>query len=137
MVIQEAFVNGVSTRKIESLTRARGHGEHAAAQISESNKDLDVQVADSDPRLAEEYPFLWIDARYQKVRVEERMVSASMMIAYRANKARRWKILAVESMFDECEDSRGDFFRKLKGQGDEKGRFLGLRRPRRPPSRRP
>jgi putative transposase len=64
-VVQEAFVNGVPTRKIERLARAMGIENISASQVSEFNKELDSQVVDFKTRpLAEEYPFLWIDALY-------------------------------------------------------------------------
>jgi transposase-like protein len=117
-VVQEAFVNGVSTRKIERLARAMGIENIAASQVSEFNKELDAQVADFRSRpLEEEYPFLWIDALYQKVRVEGRVVSVAVMIACGVNKAGTREILAVEPMFDESEDSWHLFFRKLKKRG--------------------
>jgi transposase-like protein len=117
-VVQEAFVNGVSTRKIERLARAMGIENISAAQVSEFNKELDAQVADFQIRpLAEEYPFLWIDAMYQKVRVEGRVVSVAVMIACGVNPAGTREILAVEPMFDESEDSWRAFFKKLKRRG--------------------
>jgi putative transposase len=117
-VVQEAFINGVSTRKIERLARAMGIENISAGQVSEFNKELDSQVADFKTRpLAEEYPFLWIDALYQKVRVEGRVVSVAVMIACGVNPAGSREILAVEPMFDESEDSWRVFFRKLKTRG--------------------
>jgi transposase-like protein len=117
-VVQEAFINGVSTRKIERLAKAMGIENISASQVSEFNKDLDAQVADFRTRpLAEEYPFLWIDALYQKVRVEGRVISVAVMIACGVNQAGIREILAVEPMFDESEDSWRSFFRKLKSRG--------------------
>jgi putative transposase len=117
-VVQEAFINGVSTRKIERLARAMGIENISASQVSEFNKELDAQVADFQKReLAEEYPFLWIDALYQKVRVEGRVVSMALMIACGVNRAGGREVLAVEPMFDESEDSWRAFFRKLKKRG--------------------
>jgi putative transposase len=96
-VVQEAFVNGVSTRKIERLAHAMGIENISASQVSEFNKELDSQVADFRSRpLAEEYPFLWIDALYQKVRVEGRVVSVAVMIACGVNPVGSREILAVE-----------------------------------------
>jgi len=90
----------------------------SASQVSEFNKELDAQVDDFQTRpLAEEYPFLIIDALYQKVRVEGRVVSMAVMIACGVNPAGSREILAVESMFDESEDSWRVFFRKLKARG--------------------
>ncbi|MBE3143981.1 MAG: IS256 family transposase [Planctomycetes bacterium] len=117
-VVQEAFINGVSTRKIERLAHAMGIENISASQVSEFNKELDAQVADFQSRpLDEEYPFLWIDALYQKVRVEGRVVSVAVMIACGVNQAGSREILAVEPMFDESEDSWRLFFRKLKARG--------------------
>jgi putative transposase len=117
-VVQEAFINGVSTRKIERLARAMGIENISASQVSEFNKELDAQVADFRTRpLEEEYPFLWIDALYQKVWVEGRVVSVAMMIACGVNPVGTREILAVEPMFDESEDSWRVFFRKLKTRG--------------------
>jgi len=117
-VVQEAFINGVSTRKVERLAHAMGIENISASQVSEFNKELDAQVADFKTRpLDEEYPFLWIDALYQKVRVEGRVVSVAVMIACGVNQAGSREILAVEPMFDESEDSWRLFFRKLKARG--------------------
>jgi len=117
-VVQEAFINGVSTRKIERLAHAMGIENISASQVSEFNKELDAQVADFKTRpLDEEYPFLLIDALYQKVRVEGRVVSVAVMIACGVNPAGSREILAVEPMFDESEDSWRLFFRKLKARG--------------------
>lgn len=58
-VVQEAFINGVSTRKIERLAQALGIEYISASQVSEFNKELDARVVDFQTRpLAEEYPFL-------------------------------------------------------------------------------
>jgi transposase-like protein len=102
-VVQEAFLNGVSTRKIERLAQAMGIENISASQVSEFNKELDSKVADFKTRpLAEEYPFLFIDALYQKVRVEGRVVSVAVMIACGVNPAGSREILAV----DPCLTSR-------------------------------
>ena len=117
-LIQEAFINGVSTRRIERLAKAIGIENISASQVSEITKGLEEQVAAFRTRpLEEEYPFLWIDALYDKVRIEDRVVSLALMIAHGVNKAGEREILAVEPMFDETEDSWRAFFRKLKGRG--------------------
>lgn len=64
-----------------------------------------------------EYPFLWIDALYDKVRVEDQVVTLALMIAHGVNSAGNREILAIEPMFDESEDSWREFFRKLKSRG--------------------
>jgi putative transposase len=117
-VVQEAFINGVSTRKIERLAKAMGIENISAAQVSEINKELDVQVEPfRNRRLEQEYPFLWIEALYDKVRIEGRVISVALMIAYGVNDAGIRQILAVEPMYDESEDSWRAFFRRLKARG--------------------
>ena len=84
------------------MAHATGIENISASQVSEFNKELDAQVADFQSRpLDEEYPFLWIDALYQKVRVEGRVVSVAVMIACGVNQAGSREILAVEPMFAE------------------------------------
>ena len=98
-VVQEAFINGVSTRKIERLAHAMGIENISAGQVSEFNKELDAQVADFRTRpLDEEYPFLWIDALYQKVRVEGRVVSVAVMIACKEWLGASWQRCKVHFM---------------------------------------
>jgi putative transposase len=116
--IQQAFINAVSTRTIERLAQAIGIENISAAKVSEIAKGLEEQVAAFPTRpLEEEYPFLWIDALYDKVRMEDRIFSLALMIAHTVNKAGERKILVIEPTFDETEDSWRSFFRKLKSQG--------------------
>jgi putative transposase len=117
-LVQEAFINGVSTRRIERLAKALGIENISASQVSEINKGLQEQVEGFRSRpLEEEYPFLWIDALYDRVRVEERVMTLAMMIAHGVNGSGNREILAIEPMFDESEDSWRSFFRKLKQRG--------------------
>ncbi len=117
-MIQEAFINGVSTRKVERLARALGIENISASQVSEITKGLEEQVAGfRNRKLEEEYPFLWIDALYDKVRMEGRVASLALMIAYGVNRAGNREILAIEPMLDESEESWRAFFKKLKSRG--------------------
>ena len=105
-LVQEAFINGVSTRRIERLAQALGIENISASQVSEINKGLESQVASFRSRsLEEEYPFLWIDAHYDKVRVEDRVITMALMIAHGVSTNGSREILAIEPMFDESEDS--------------------------------
>ncbi len=68
-IIQEAYVNGVSTRKIERLAKELGIENISASQVSQINKGLDEQVQEFRNRpLQKEYSFVWVDALYEKVR---------------------------------------------------------------------
>jgi len=87
-VVQKAFINGVSTRKIERLARAMGIKNISASQVSEFNKELEAQMEEIRTRpLGEEYSIFWIDALYQRVWAEGRVVSVALMIACGVNKA--------------------------------------------------
>lgn len=87
-LVQEAFINGVSTRRIERLARALGIENISASQVSEITKGLQGQVEAFRSRpLEAEYPFLWIDALYDKVRVEDQVVTLALMIAHGVNSA--------------------------------------------------
>lgn len=117
-LVQEAFINGVSTRKIERLARALGIEGISASQVSEMTKGLDERVKEFRSRLlSEEYPFVWIDAIYEKVRCSGRVVAVAIMIAYGVNSEGQREVLAVEPMWDESEESWRDFMRKLKRRG--------------------
>lgn len=66
-VVQEAFINGVSTRKIERLAKSLGIESISAGQVSHINKGLNEQVAEFRHRTLEKtYPVIWIDALYEK-----------------------------------------------------------------------
>lgn len=117
-LIQEAFINGASTRQIERLAKALGVEDISASQVSEVHKEFGAQVEHFRSRpLEEEYPFLWIDILYEKVRVEDRVVTLALMIPHAVNSSAAREILAIEPMFDESEDSWRAFFRKLKARG--------------------
>jgi len=120
-LVREAFINGVSTRKIERLAKTLGIENISASQVSEINKGLNEQVEEFRCRpLEAEYPFLWIDALYEKVRLDGRVVSMALMIALAVNTDGQREILAIEPMLEESEDSWREFFRKLKSRGMQK-----------------
>jgi len=117
-LVQEAFINGVSTRKVERLARSLGIESISASQVSEIIKGLDERVEEFRTRgLREEYPFLWIDAIYEKVQVEVKVESVAVMVAYGVDMEGQREVLAVEPMWEESEDSWRDFLRKLKKCG--------------------
>lgn len=62
-LVEEAFINGVSTRKVERLARALGIDNLLASQVLEITRGLDEQVKEFRTKpLKGEYPFIWIDA---------------------------------------------------------------------------
>lgn len=81
-VVQEAFVQGVSTRKMEKLAQNLGIENLYRSQVSEMSKGLNNQVNEFRNRPLSDtvYPILWIDALYEKVRVDSRIVSMAVLI---------------------------------------------------------
>ncbi len=119
-VVQEAFINGVSTRKIEKLAQALGIETLSASQVSEINKGLNDQVeAFRNRPLEREYPVIWIDALYEKIRVEDRVVNMAVMVVTGINSSGNREILAVEPMYNESEDTYAVLFQKLRQRGLE------------------
>ena len=81
-VVQTAYVQGVSTRKVDDLLRALGLTGIDKSKVSRICKELDEAVeAFRNRRLEGGYPYLWLDALYLKVRQNHRIVSQAMVIA--------------------------------------------------------
>jgi putative transposase len=120
-VVQEAFINGVSTRKVERLAKALGIEGMSASQVSEITRGLDEQVEAFRSRTLEsEYPVLWVDALYQKIRVDGRVVSSAVLVVTGITPAGTREILAVEPMANESEDTYTALFKQLKARGLKK-----------------
>jgi putative transposase len=76
-VIQEAFIGGISTRTMEDVLEAMGVERLAKSQISELCTELDARAEEFRHRpLTEKYPYLWLDALYEKVRIDDHIVRA-------------------------------------------------------------
>ena len=81
-VVQEAYVHGVSTRKVDDLVKALGVDGISKSEVSRICGTLDTVVAAFRTRaLAGEHRYLWVDATYQKVRVDGRVVSQATVVA--------------------------------------------------------
>jgi putative transposase len=119
-VVQEAFINGVSTRKIEHLAKSLGIDNLSASQVSEINKGLDEQVEYFRTReLEKEYPVIWADAMYEKIRRNGRVVSMAVLVVTGLTVDGTRDILAVEPMFQESEQTYTAIFERLKARGVE------------------
>jgi transposase-like protein len=81
-VVQEAYVQGVSTRRVDELVKALGMTGISKSQVSRLCEELDAEVERFRSRhLCEEYPYVWLDATFLKVRQEGRVVSTAVVIA--------------------------------------------------------
>jgi putative transposase len=119
-VVQEAFINGVSTRKMERLAQSLGIESLSASQVSEITKDLNEQVEWFRTRpLEKEYPVIWVDALYEKVRCERHVISMAVAVVQGLTNEGNREILAVEPMYAESEDTYTHLFEQLKSRGVE------------------
>jgi len=118
-VVQEAFVQGVSTRKMEKLARSLGIENLSRSQVSEMTKGLNDQVREFCSRsLADtRYPVIWTDALYEKVRFDGRVISMAVFIVCGVNEQGRREVLAVEPMLEESKESYSQLFQSLRRRG--------------------
>jgi transposase-like protein len=120
-VIQEAFVNGVSTRKIERLAKALGIQSISKGQVSQITKELNDQVTAFRSRtLDKEYPVLWVDALYEKIRVDGHVRNMAVHVVCGLRMDGTRDIITVDPMYEESEASYNSLFASLKARGLEK-----------------
>ena len=119
--MQECWLNGVSTRKIENIAKGLGIESLSASEVSEINSGLDQMVDEFRSRkLDAEYPVIWADALYEKIRDNHRIVSKAVMVIKAVNLEGQQEILAIEPMENESEETYSALFRKLQERGIEK-----------------
>jgi len=118
-VIQEAYVHGVSTRKVEHLLQAMGLDGVSKSEVSRVCQELDTQVEAFRSRQldGEEYPYVWLDARYEKVRVDGRIVSNAVVVAYGVNKSGEREVVGADVGPSESEGFWKGFLRSLVERG--------------------
>ena len=97
-VIQEAVVQGVSTRKIETVLAEFGIAGVSAGQVSQLCAGLDEKVQRFRERRLGESRYVWVDAIYEKVREDERVESMAVVIATGVNPQGRREVLGVDVM---------------------------------------
>jgi len=120
-VVQECWINGVSTRKIENIAKKLGIETLSASEVSEINKGLDEMVTEFRTRTLEaEYPVIWADALYEKIRENHRIQSKAVMVIKAVNLSGQQEILAIEPMENESEETYSALFRSLQNRGLEK-----------------
>lgn len=96
-VVQEAYVLGVSTRKVDELVQALGMQGISKSQVSRLCKELDAEVERFRlRRLDGPYPYVWLDATFVKVRQEGRVVSMAVVIAIGVRATGEREVLGVE-----------------------------------------
>ena len=117
-VIQEAYIQGVSTRSVDDLVKAMGMTGISKSQVSRLCEEIDARVsAFLDRPLEGDWPYLWIDATYVKVRQNGRVVSVAVIVAVGANSDGRREVLGMDVGPSEAETFWTAFLRKLRHRG--------------------
>ena len=121
-VVQSAYVEGVSTRKMEEVVQALGLQGMDKSQVSRMCRELDGMVKEFRERaLAIEgegsYPYMWLDALYLKVRHNHRIVSRAVVIAIGVRETGEREVLGVDVGASEEKDFWVQFLRSLVRRG--------------------
>jgi putative transposase len=116
--LAEMYVQGVSTRKVKAVTEALCGHSFSASSISQINKGLDASLkAFAERRLGEAYPYLILDARYERVREGGVIASRAVLVAIGVDWEGRRQVLAVDLANRESRSSWKDFLVALKERG--------------------
>jgi putative transposase len=117
-VIQEAYIQGISTRSVDDLVKAMGMSGISKSQVSRLCEEIDGRVKAFLERPIEgDWPYLWIDATYVKVRQAGRIVSVAVIVAVGVNSDGRREVLGLEIGPSEAEPFWTAFLRKLTRRG--------------------
>ena len=116
--LSEMYVQGVSTRKVKAITEQLCGHEFSASTVSRINKKLDTELKKfADRKLEEPYPYLILDARYEKVREDGVIRSRAVQIAIGINWDGRRCVLGVELANRESASSWKTFLEGLRSRG--------------------
>jgi putative transposase len=117
-VIQEAWINGVSTRKVDELVQAMGMTGISKSSVSKLCKDIDERVNAFLKRpLSGDWPYLWLDATYLKMREGGRIVSVAAIIAVAVDTDGKREIVGLHIGPSEAEPFWTSFLRDLVRRG--------------------
>jgi putative transposase len=118
VALTEMYIQGVSTRKVKEITEELCGHEFSGSTISRMTASLDEDLEKfARRRLEEEYPYLILDARYEKVREEGVIQSRAVQVAIGINWEGRRSVLGVELANRESTSSWKDFLVQLKQRG--------------------
>ena len=117
-VIQEAYVQGVSTRSVDDLVKAMGMSGISKSQVSRLCGEIDGKIKAFLERPIEgDWPYVWLDATYVKARRDGRIVSVAVIIAVGVNGDGRREVLGMSIGASEAETFWTDFLRTLTRRG--------------------
>ncbi len=117
-VVREAYVQGVSTRSVDELVQAMGMAGVSKSQVSRLCEEIDDKVKPFLGRPIEgDWPYMWLDATYVRVRRAGRIVSAAVVVAIGVNGDGRREVLGLDIRPSEAETFWSAFPRKLARRG--------------------
>ena len=117
-VVLEAYVNGVSTRKVDRLVEQLGLQGMTKDRVSALCRALDEQVeAFRSRRLEGAYPYLWLDAKQLRVRDHGHVRSKALVVAYAVHETGRREVLGIDLGEVESEAFWLEFLRSLRRRG--------------------
>ena len=124
--LAEMYVQGVSTRKVKAVTEELCGHEFSASTMSRINQSLDEELEKfACRRLEEEYPYVILDARYEKVREDGIIRSQAVLVAIGINWDGRRCVLGVELANRESQTSWRQFLEGLRQRGLHGGIVCG------------
>jgi putative transposase len=114
----EMYFQGVSTRNVTQVLEAMCDGEISSTMVSQVARELDEKLsAFRSRRLTGEYPYLLVDARYEKARVDGKVISQAVLVVMGITQSGGREILDWRLGDSESEQSWGELFRELKDRG--------------------
>lgn len=117
-VIQESYVQGISTRSVDELVKAMGLEGISKSQVSRLCAEIDERVQTFLHRPIEgEWPYLWLDATYVKARRDHHIVSVAVIVAMAVNTDGRREVLGMTIGNSEAEPFWTEFLRSLTRRG--------------------
>ena len=118
-VIQEAYIQGISTRSVDDLVKAMGMADGISkSQVSRLCSEIDERVQAFLNRPIEgDWPYVWLDATYVKVRQDHHIVSIAVIVAVGVNADGRREVLGMSTGHSEAEPFWVEFLRSLARRG--------------------
>jgi transposase-like protein len=118
LAVAEMYIKGISTRKVQAITRELCGTDFSSEQVSRLSKELDEEFSLFRNRpLETAFPFVSLDATYLKIRHGGSVISQAVLIAYGVNESGQREVLGVMSKLSEAEIHWREFLQSLQARG--------------------
>lgn len=117
LAVAEMYVNGVATRRVKEITEALCGAEISSSQVSRISTMLDEELEKFRTRPLSSYPFVFLDARYEKVRFAGHVIDVALLIAIGVTTQGKREVLGVSAKASEAEPHWREFLGTLKKRG--------------------